>query len=182
MKSKEVLRFDSDPVSLALTLTFIRFEKDERVKDWGTLWHLVFDGQDGLQIFESLLEREYPNGGMLGLTEIHHMVDVAFRYLQTEPKCIAVKAEYDKKVNSSFVFFRPYNRVYPCGFCEHADTVREILRDFFKNAADDLTVDYLARFIRSEFEIRSENLTVSQIAKNAEFYLSDLHRLNHKKD
>lgn len=159
-------------------LATIMFEKDsQKLKEYGTLWHMVFDGSNGDKLFEEFLIEAYPEGCIIGEDEIKKIQNSAFRYLTSNEHCLDLKADLDKQFNTYYVYFKPYKKVFPCGFCEHSKTVFEILKEFFHGAADDLSSEYLKRFILENFEVRSDNTTVLQLANDSDFLLMKLHRV-----
>lgn len=67
-------------------------------------------------------------------------------------------ASYCRRYNS-YVYFKPYNKVYPCGYTERSGTVTNICKEYFRGAHD-FDADKLRKFILNNFEIHSDKTTI----------------------
>ena len=83
------------------------------------------------------------------------------------------------EVQKNWVHFKIDNVVYPCEFAQHSSTVTEICVDYFKDF-EQVDLDYLNKFILENFEIRSDNTTIQQIAQNARYIGLEIMRHNKK--
>lgn len=79
-------------VRLACT---ILFEKKEAMAEWAATWHDVFDCANGEQLFLQFMEELFPDGCTIGEKELKQITDRAVRYLQTETRCLDLKAGHD---------------------------------------------------------------------------------------
>lgn len=65
-------------VKLACTILFER--KEELVKEYGSVWHDVFDGKSGDQRFQQFMEELFPDGCTIGERELNRLTDQAIRF------------------------------------------------------------------------------------------------------
>ena len=137
-------------VRLACT---ILFEKREAMSEWAATWHDVFDCANGEQLFLQFMEELFPDGCTIGEKELKQITDRAVRYLQTETRCLDLKA----------------GQVYGCEFARHEETIIEILTAFFGKSIAGYSLDTLKHFILRSFEIRSDNSSVRSIAEDVDF-------------
>lgn len=153
-------------VRLACT---ILFEKKEAMAEWAATWHDVFDCANGEQLFLQFMEELFPDGCTIGEKELKQITDRAVRYLQTETRCLDLKAGHDKSRFTYWVSFIPEHKVYGCEFARHEETIIEILTAFFGKSIAGYSLDALKRFILRSFEIRSDNSSVRSIAEDADY-------------
>nr|DAK79786.1 MAG TPA: hypothetical protein [Caudoviricetes sp.] len=153
-------------VRLACT---ILFEKKEAMAEWAATWHDVFDCANGEQLFLQFMEELFPDGCTIGEKELKQITDRAVRYLQTETRCLDLKAGHDKSRFTYWVSFTPEHKVYGCEFARHEETIIEILTAFFGKSIAGYSLDTLKRFILRSFEIRSDNSSVRSIAEDVDF-------------
>lgn len=109
-------------VRLACT---ILFEKREAMAEWAATWHDVFDCANGEQLFLQFMEELFPDGCTIGEKELNRITDRAVRYLQTETRCLDLKAGHDKSRFTYWVSFIPEHKVYGCEFARHEETIIE---------------------------------------------------------
>lgn len=148
-------------------LATIRFEQTEP-KEEIAIWHGRFDNDEADELFENFLIELFPNGKTIQPEDVDTVVFRAKKFLETDEKVKEIRNASIRRRFDNWVYFKPTNTVYACEFAEHAETIRKICTDFFKGF-DELDVDYLKRFILSNFEIKSDNSTVESISKDAEF-------------
>lgn len=153
-------------VRLACT---ILFEKREAMAEWVATWHDVFDCANGEQLFLQFMEELFPDGCTIGEKELNRITDRAVRYLQTETRCLDLKAGHDKSRFTYWVSFIPEHKVYGCEFARHEETIIEILTAFFGKSIAGYSLDTLKHFILRSFEIRSDNSSVRSIAEDVDF-------------
>ena len=153
-------------VRLACT---ILFEKREAMSEWAATWHDVFDCANGEQLFLQFMEELFPDGCTIGEKELKQITDRAVRYLQTETRCLDLKAGHDKSRFTYWVSFIPEHKVYGCEFARHEETIIEILTAFFGKSIAGYSLDTLKHFILRSFEIRSDNSSVRSIAEDVDF-------------
>lgn len=101
--------------------------------------------------------------------ELNRITDRAVRYLQTETRCLDLKAGHDKSRFTYWVSFIPEHKVYGCEFARHEETIIEILTAFFGKSIAGYSLDTLKHFILRSFEIRSDNSSVRSIAEDVDF-------------
>lgn len=154
-------------VKLACTILFER--KEELVKEYGSVWHDVFDGKSGDQRFQQFMEELFPDGCTIGERELNRLTDQAIRFLKTDTVCLDLKAGYDKMRFTFWVYFIPEHKVYPCQFSLHEETVIDILVDFFGVNVQKYSVDSLQKFILGAFQIQSNNTSVRAIADDSAY-------------
>lgn len=160
-------------VKLACT---ILFERSEKLIELGYVWREVFNETDGEQLFQNFMEELFPEGCTIGEKELIQITNKAIRFLETDISCLDIKANHDKTRFTYYVYFAPTHKVFECGFAQHEDTVIKILKDFFGKSIVDYDTEKLKRFIINSFEIRSDNTTVSSIAKDADFIQRSVYR------
>ena len=153
-------------VRLACT---ILFEKKEAMAEWAATWHDVFDCANGEQLFLQFMEELFPDGCTIGEKELKQITDRAVHYLQTETRCLDLKAGHDKSRFTYWVSFTPEHKVYGCEFARHEETIIDILTTFFGKSIWDYSLCALKQFILNSFEIKSDNSSVRSIAEDAEF-------------
>lgn len=173
----ELLHFSvKSPANFTKLCCTIRFENSDKMKELGYVWHKVFDGFEGDQLFQSFMEELFPEGCVIGENELIRITNRAIRFLETDVSCLDIKAEYDKRRFTYYVYFVPIRKVFECGFAQHEDTVIQILTDFFGKSIADFEPDKLKRFIISSFEICSDNSSISSIASDVHFIQREVYR------
>lgn len=150
-------------MKLLATIQFEMTESDEEI----SIWHERFDNSDADSIFEKFLEELFPNGKNIGKDEINAVVFRAKKFLENDEISKNIRNEHIKRQSAYWVYFRPDNVVYKCGFAEHFSTVQRVCVDFF-NGFDSLDAGYLRKFIIKNFEICSDNSTVEGIAMDSD--------------
>lgn len=148
-------------------LATIRFEQTESPEDI-SIWHERFDDDEADALFENFLVELFPEGKTIQVEDIETVIFRAKRFLETDEKAQNIRNGHIKRKSTYWVYFKPTNKVYPCGYAKHSKIIHDICADFFKGF-DDIDVNYLKRFIMDNFEICSDNSTVERIAKDAEF-------------
>lgn len=166
---KEYVSFTYKSIGNAVRLfATIQFEKTESAEDIA-IWHERFDNDEAADdLFEMFLEELFPEGGTINPEDIPAIIHHAKKFMEKDKKAREIRNRYTKFKSPYWVYFKPTDTVYPCGFCEHQKTVIEICKEFFKSF-DEVDVDYLEKFIKENFEICSDNTTVTKIAKDAHF-------------
>lgn len=166
-------------------LSTIKYEKTHEGQDVA-IWHERFDDDTADGIFEKFLVESFPNGKVIDIEDIDTIIFCAERFLNRDPEAIKIRNKYIKINNTYWVEFIPDNIVIPCRFAEHGRIVRELCMDFFKDFAyEDISSDYIARFIKENIRIRSDNTTVERLAKDADFIARSIiisHRCYEKGD
>lgn len=165
----ESLHFQIEsPKNMVRLLVTILFQQDtDLFKKHGHVWAHLLDTEDGEEKFQQFMEEVLPEGGTIDIPELEAIKAKAIHYLETDEQALELQANYDKFVLDSWVYFKPYHKVYGVGFAEHNAKVREILADFF-DEIDDYDMDKFKRFIRENFEIGSINTTLDNIIADAE--------------
>jgi hypothetical protein len=165
----ESLHFQIEsPKNMVRLLVTILFQQDtDLFKKHGHVWVHLLDTEDGEEKFQQFMEEVLPEGGTIDIPELEAIKAKAIHYLETDEQALELQADYDKFVLDSWVYFKPYHKVYGVGFAEHNEKVREILADFF-DEIDDYDIDKFKRFIRENFEIGSVNTTLDNIIADAE--------------
>ena len=168
----EKLHFEYKSIgNIVKLLCTISFEKSTEDAELVSLWHKIFDGDIGDQLFEKFLEEIFPNGCTIKEQEIAQVTQKAEAYLKSEHTRISEETNYIKSHNDSWVYFIPTDTVYLCAMGEHTDRVVDCLWQFFGADVKDLTEKEASDFIRKAFEIRSDNTTVQRILRDIEFIL-----------
>lgn len=163
----EKLAFTYDSIgSMVRLLTTIQYENSHTPAEI-ELYHAVFDGKD--ELFESFLEKLFEPGTSIDIEHVQQLVKHCEYYLETNEEAIDIKCKIDRRRYNSYVYFKPYNKVYPCGYTEHSGTVTNICKEYFKGA-DDIDADKLQRFILNNFEINSDKTSVAQVAEIKNVY------------
>lgn len=148
-------------------LSTIKFEKDRSPREIA-VWHERFDNGDGDELFEKFLVELYPEGKTIKPEDIETIINHALRFMMKDEKTRQIRNRYTKLDNVYWVYFKPDDIVYPCEYAQHAEKVREICKDYFKDF-DEVDPDFLRKFILENFEICSDNTTVERIAKDSRY-------------
>lgn len=170
MKSEpEQLHFTiQSPENMVRLLVTVLFQKDEKeLKKHGYIWSMLLDTDAGEEKFKQFMEEVLPNGGTIDLPELSLIKAKAIHYLETDPEALEMQADLDKVHYHSWVYFKPYHKVYPVGFAEHSEKVHELLAEYF-DSIEDYDIDKFKRFIRENFEIRSDCTSLECIVADAE--------------
>ena len=173
MSNTEQLHFQvQSPQNIIRYATTILFERNkDDLSRLGNAWHKILDTDEGEDLFLSFAEKVMPEGGIIELQQLEKIKDLAIHYLETDEAALECQAEYDKQRFGSWVYFKPYHKVYPVGFVQHVEKVKELLIEYFKGA-EEYDYDAFRRFLRENFEICSENTDIDDIVNDAAF----LHR------
>lgn len=153
--------------NFARLISTIIFEKNHNGREVA-IWHERFDEEDGDDLFEQFLADLYPEGKTIEPEDVEIIVNHAVRFLMKDEKTRQIRNRYAKFDNPYWVYFKPDDIVYPCGYAKHAEKVREICKDYFKDF-DDIDPDFLKKFILENFEICSDNSTIEKIAKDSRY-------------
>lgn len=165
----EVLHFSYRSIgNMAKLLATICFEKTASPRAI-TIWHQRFDNEESDELFERFCEECFPNGKTLDIPDIELIAEHAGEFLTKDPEALEYAIAYDKRAFSSWVYFKPDNKLVEVQFGYHTSTVRDFLEDYFKDF-DEVDGDYLERFILKNFEIKSDNLTLEMIARDCKRY------------
>lgn len=160
--------------NLCRLLATIQFEKEASSRDI-SIWHQRFDREECDALFEKFLSDIYPEGATIGKEEINNLVSYAERFLDNDKEAQQIAVEYDKLSNPYWVYFKIDNKVYPCDFCRHSETITQICAEYFKGF-EEIDLSYLQKFIIENFEIKSRNSTVKSIANDARYIALKIYR------
>ena len=167
-EEKQVLHFTYKSIgNFVRLLCTICYEKTASSQDI-MLWHKRFDNNESDILFENFCERLFPDGKTIDVPDIEIITEYASEFLQNDEKYIEYKTKYLLRVLDSYVYFIPDNKIYECGFGEHTQTVHNILLEFF-NGMDDIDENYLSKFIRENFIIKSDNTTIDTIIRDTRY-------------
>lgn len=168
----EKLNFTYDsPANMVRLLITILFEKDEQaLRNYGYAYHKIFDTHAGEKIFSQFMTEIMPDGGTIDEPQLKAILEKVIHHLETDEYALETQADYDKLRYDSYVYFKPYHKVYPCGFLGHFETVQDILTEYFRGI-ESYDIDKFKKFISDNFEIKSENTKISNIIANASFIL-----------
>lgn len=164
--------------NFARLLSTILYEKEHNAKEI-SLWHMRYDNDESDDLFEQFLEELFPDGGTLDIEEIKLLTIHAERFLRKDALAIQQRVEYEKREYSSWVYFKIDQKIFPCEFAQHQETIRKICMDYFKNF-ETVDPEYIKKFILENFEIRSCNSTVERIA-NDNLYIANSINFDHRK-
>lgn len=167
---KEQLHFTYKSIgNFCKLLATILYEKSHTPREI-TIFHQRFDDEKGDEMMEQFLMELFPNGANVSEKEIETLVAYIEKFMLKDKETQDLFVKYDKAHYSSYVYFKPDNKVYECDFAQHSKTVKEICCDFFKGfTKDELDPQYLKKFITENFEIRSDNSTIEQIANDCDY-------------
>lgn len=148
-------------------LSTIQFEKSHSPREIA-VWHERFDDENGDALFEKFLVELYPEGKTIQVEDIETIVNRAKRFLAADERARHIRNRYTKFDNDYWVYFRPDDIVHPCEYAQHAEKIREICKDYFKDF-DTIDPEFLREFILTNFEICSDNSTIERIAKDSRY-------------
>lgn len=151
--------------NFAKLLSTILYEKEHTAKEI-TLWHLRYDGEEADDLFEQFLNELFPEGGMLDVEEIKLLTNYAERFLFKDQLAKQQRVNYEKREYNNWVYFKIDQKLVPCDFAKHQETISQICVDYFKDF-EMVDEDYIKKFILENFEIRSDNSTVERIANDS---------------
>lgn len=147
-------------------LLTIQYEKTHTPREI-TVFHQRFDRDECDDLIEQFLTDLFPDGATIGETELTQLTSYVERFMLKDKETQDLFVKYDKAAYAYYVYFKPDNIVYECGFAQHSKIVTEICCDYFKGfTEDDIDPDYIKKFILHNFEISSDNSTVESIAKD----------------
>lgn len=135
-----------------------------------TVFHQRFDSAKNDELFETFLAELWPEGIAIGEEELNVLLAHVERFMLKDQTTLDLFARYDKRRYNYYIYFKPDNIVYECKFAEHATMIKDICCDFFEGFSEEeiLKVN-MKRFILDNFEIKSDNSTIEQIANYSEF-------------
>lgn len=151
-------------------LATIKFENTHNAEDI-TIWHERFDNDESDDLFESFLEKLFPEGKTIDVEDIEAVMNYAEHFLETDIESRKMRADYRKFKYGSYVYFKPDIDVIYADAGTHADIVQRICIDYFKDFDDDYCIspEMVKKFILSNFEIKSDNSTLERIANDCEY-------------
>lgn len=158
--------------------TSIRFEKLKSQREVA-VFHQRFDNEDD-SFFEEILKKLFPEGKTITPEDIDLVVEYISSFMDRDERCKELYAEYDKFYYKSYVYFKIDKKVYPAEFGNHMKIVELILMDYFKGF-NDVSAEYLKKFVRENFEISSDNTTLERAANDAG-YLQGIIAFNNAKE
>ena len=175
----ECLHFTYQSIgNFAKLLTTITYEKNHSARDIA-IWHERFDNAESDELFEQFLVELFPEGQTLDVEDIELVMNYAERFLEKDERAQEIRNNYVKRNSKNWVHFKIDNVVYPCEFAQHSSTVTQICVDYFKDF-EHVDLDYLNKFILENFEIRSDNTTIQQVAQNTRYIGLEIMRRNRK--
>lgn len=148
-------------------LVTILFEKTTYLDEYSDTWREVFDGTAGDKLFEAFLHELFPEGANLSETHLTSLLEHAMKYIKTNKECQDIHNKNLMRRYSSFVYSKYNNKVYRCGYLQHADTVQMICLHFF-DGMKDVTFEQVYAFLKNNFYIASNNTTVMNIVNDAD--------------
>lgn len=148
-------------------ISTVKFEKTHNNREIA-IWHEIFDDEDGDELFEKFLVELYPEGKTIQPEDVETIINRAVRFLMKDEKARQIRNRYTKLDNTYWVYFKPDDIVFACEYAQHAEKVREICKDYFKDF-DEIDPDFLREFILTNFEICSDNTTIERIAKDSKY-------------
>ena len=152
--------------NFARLLVTIQIEKTKSQRDM-IVFHRRFDKEDD-EVFESFLCELYPSGVTIGEKEINELVSFVVEFMKKDVEAQNLYVDYDKKHFSSYVYFKVDNKVFPASHTSHMILVKDICRDYFKGF-ENLSVDYVEKFIKENFEIKSDFSSAESIVRDARY-------------
>lgn len=159
-------RIQSAQYVVRLATTILLEQDEEELDRIGYAWHEVLDTASGEELFLDFMEEVLPIGGTIGENELLKIKEKAINFLDTNETALEIQAEYDKIRYDSWVYFKPYHKVYTVDFANHYTKVKEILIEYFKGI-DDYDINKFNRFMKENFEIRSTVSTIDTIIKDS---------------
>lgn len=174
MTHAETVNFTYESVeNFARLLITIQFEKTKPSRDI-TIYHQRFDKESD-EIFGKFLEELFPNGGTIDIPQIDMLVEYVYRFLQKDDKARSLYADYDKSRLYSWVYFKPDNIVRSADIGQHMLVIQDICKDFFKDFEQkDLSKEYMQKFLRENFEIKSDYTTMNNIINDVDWIIREI--------
>lgn len=155
-------------------LATIKYEQIHNPREIA-VWHERFDNDESDELFETFLEKLFPNGSTIDIPQIEQLVSYIENFMDRDKETRKIRNKYIKFDNPYWVYFKINDVVTPCRFGDHAKVIQDILLDYFKDF--DLDDFYLKRFIMSNFEIKSDNSDIEKIANDSKWITKRI-RLN----
>ena len=121
-------------------------------------------------LFLDFMTTLYPKGITIGQKQIEELCSYIDIYLDNDEKAKDIKAKYDMIVFDSYVYFDIDKKVYPCSYCSHSQTIKNICADYFKGFdKSELSVEMIHDFIVKHFVVKSMFSTAESIANDSFF-------------
>ena len=164
---KKTLHFSYKSVgNFCRLLITIQYEKSHTPREI-TVFHQRFDRAECDDLIEQFLTELFPSGATIGENELLKLISHIESFMKKDKETQDLFCRYDKQHYPYYVYFIPDNVVYECGFAQHSTKIRDICCDYFKGfSEDEIDPQYIEKFIKANFEIKSDNSTVEQIAKD----------------
>lgn len=176
----EVLHFTYRSIgNFVKLLATICWEKTASPRDI-SLWHQRFDRDEADDLFEKFAEELFPEGKTLDIPDIELIAEYAGEFLTKDPEAVYNAIVYDKRHIDSWVFFKPEQKLVEVNFGGHSEAVRNIVKDFFRGFDDEISKEYISKFILDNFEIKSDNLTVERIARDNAYLAESINFRNRR--
>ena len=152
--------------NLLKLLVSIQWEKIKPMRDI-TVFHQRFDNEKD-EVFEDFIKELYPKGATIGLDEIEALVKHITNFMKKDKQSQNYYVAWDKRHISSWVYFKIDNTIHKANMGHHAEIVRNICCDFFKDF-EEVKEDYLKKFILENFEIKSDFTTLERVANDTQY-------------
>ena len=157
-------------------LSTIKYEQTHNSRDIA-IWHEKFDNDDGDSLFETFLEKLFPNGGTIDIEHIENLIKYIENWLDKDEETRQIRNKYIKLDNPYWVYFKIDDIVRPCRFGDHAKVVRDICIDYFRGF-NEISEDELRKFILNNFKVNSDNTTIQTIANDSKYLAMKILRIN----
>lgn len=169
---KETVHFSYKSIgNFCRLLVTILYEKSHTPREI-SVFHQRFNRNECDELIEQFLYELFPNGATIDEKELIQLVSYIERFMTKDKETQDLFVSYDKAHYRYYVYFKPDNIVYECNFAQHATTIRDICIDYFKGfTLDELDPKYVRKFIIENFEIKSNNSTIEQIANDNNYII-----------
>ena len=167
----ETLNFSYESVgNFIRLLSTINFENTHDSEDIA-IWHERFDNDESDDLFESFLEKLFPEGKTIEAEDVETIMNYAEHFLETDIEARRMRANYRKITYGSYVYFKPDINVIYAEVGKHADIVQRICIDYFKDFDHDYSIspEMVKKFILNYFEVKSDNSTLEKIANDCDY-------------
>ena len=162
----EVLHFSYQSIgNICKLLVTILFEKQKTEREI-SVFHQRFDSYKADELFEQFLTELYPEGVTVGEQEINRLVEYVAHFMEKDERCKDLFVEYDKAICDSYVYFIPDKIVIPAPMGSHCEIVQNLCIDYFKGFKT-IEFDYLKKFLRENFEIKSRFTDIDTVVADA---------------
>ncbi len=152
----------------------ILIEKDKDfLSEHGYAYRHIIKNNKFENLVSDYMYEVLPEGGTITEEVLKKITGKVESFIKTDEECLEIEANHLKRTLDSWVYFKPFHKTYDTPFAHHSDVALKCLREFFKGS-EELDLLYFKNFIFANFEVKSNNTTVSTLVNDAEYMLREI--------